>query len=77
MPLAGLKIVVTRPRDQAEQLAQGIERAGGTVILFPLLEISPVFDPATLHQLLRAVLPAVRTPRGIEVTIDVDPYNML
>jgi len=51
LPLAGLKIVVTRPRDQAEQLAQGIERAGGTVILFPLLEISPVPDPAPLHQL--------------------------
>jgi uroporphyrinogen-III synthase len=51
LPLAGLKIVVTRPRDQAEQLAAGIERAGGTTLLFPLLEISPVSDPAPLQAL--------------------------
>jgi uroporphyrinogen-III synthase len=51
LPLAGLKIVVTRPRDQAEQLVRGIELAGGTAILFPLLDISPVADPAPLSQL--------------------------
>lgn len=50
-PLAGLKIVVTRPRDQAEQLARGIAQAGGSTILFPLLEISPVSDPAPLREL--------------------------
>jgi primosomal protein N' (replication factor Y) len=32
---------------------------------------------ATLHQLLRAVLPAQRTPAGVEYTLDVDPFNML
>jgi primosomal protein N' (replication factor Y) len=32
---------------------------------------------ATLHQLLRAVLPALRPPAGVELTIDVDPFNML
>jgi primosomal protein N' (replication factor Y) len=31
----------------------------------------------TLHQLLRAVLPAQRTPAGVEFTLDVDPFNML
>jgi primosomal protein N' (replication factor Y) len=30
-----------------------------------------------LHQLLRAVLPALRPPRGVDYTVDVDPLNML
>ena len=52
LPLAGLNIVVTRPRDQAAQLAQGVERAGGNAILFPLLEISPPADPQSLRALV-------------------------
>jgi primosomal protein N' (replication factor Y) len=31
----------------------------------------------TLHQVLRAVLPAVRPPSGVEFTLDVDPFQML
>jgi primosomal protein N' (replication factor Y) len=34
-------------------------------------------SPATLHQLLRAVLPAQRAPAGVEFTLDVDPFDML
>lgn len=34
-------------------------------------------SPATLHQLLRAVLPTIRVPAGVEYTLDVDPMNML
>jgi primosomal protein N' (replication factor Y) len=34
-------------------------------------------SPAALHELLRSVLPTVRTPSGVEFTLDVDPYNML
>ena len=34
-------------------------------------------SPATLHQVLRAVLPTLRTPNGVEFTLDVDPFNML
>jgi primosomal protein N' (replication factor Y) len=34
-------------------------------------------SPATLHQVLRAVLPAQRAPAGVEFTLDVDPFNML
>lgn len=50
--LAGLNIVVTRPREQAAQLAQHIERAGGKALLFPLLEISPPADPQHLCELV-------------------------
>jgi uroporphyrinogen-III synthase len=49
-PLAGLKILVTRPRDQSVMLAQRIEQEGGIPLLFPLLEITPVEDTKTLHQ---------------------------
>jgi len=49
-PLNGLKIVVTRPRDQAVSLARRIEQAGGTPLLFPLLDISAVPDTRVLHE---------------------------
>ncbi len=34
-------------------------------------------SPAALHQLLRAVLPALRAPSGVEFTLDIDPFDML
>jgi primosomal protein N' (replication factor Y) len=34
-------------------------------------------SPAVLHQLVRAVLPTLRAPAGVELTIDIDPYDML
>lgn len=49
-PLAGLKILVTRPRDQAVRLAQYIEQAGGIPLLFPLLDIEPVQDVDVLKE---------------------------
>ena len=48
--LSGLKILVTRPRDQAAALAQGIEQAGGIAVLFPLLDITPVADAQILRE---------------------------
>ena len=50
LPLAGLRILVTRPRDQALQLAEAIEREGGIPVLFPLLEISQVADGSALRE---------------------------
>ncbi|MGB8516913.1 MAG: uroporphyrinogen-III synthase [Gallionella sp.] len=44
--------MVTRPRDQAQALAQAIEKAGGIPIRFPLLDISPVTNTKTLHEQL-------------------------
>jgi primosomal protein N' (replication factor Y) len=32
---------------------------------------------ATLHQVLRSVVPAVRAPKGVELTIDIDPLDMV
>lgn len=48
VPLAGRTIVVTRPRAQADALAEAIAAAGGEALRFPLLEISPADDPAPL-----------------------------
>jgi primosomal protein N' (replication factor Y) len=31
----------------------------------------------TMHQLLREVMPTVRTPHGVELTVDIDPQDML
>ena len=49
-PLSGLKIAVTRPRDQAVQLARSIEQVGGVPLLFPLLDIAAVQDSRELNE---------------------------
>lgn len=51
-PLRGLTIVVTRPRAQASRLAGWIAEQGGEPLIFPLLEISPVIDPAPLQAVI-------------------------
>jgi uroporphyrinogen-III synthase len=43
-PLQGIGIAITRPIDQAKKLAALITEAGGTAILFPLIEITPLKD---------------------------------
>ena len=52
LPLAGLTIVVTRPREQAAELVQRIEQLGGKPLLFPLLEIEAVRDTSALREQL-------------------------
>ena len=42
LPLAGCGIAITRPVEQADALKEGILRAGGTPIAFPLLAIVPL-----------------------------------
>lgn len=49
-PLAGLNIVITRPRDQAAGLVQHIEQQGGTPLLFPLLQIEAVRDDRVMRE---------------------------
>ncbi|HEY0666209.1 MAG TPA: uroporphyrinogen-III synthase [Gallionella sp.] len=50
LTLDGLRIVVTRPRDQAVQLAHRIEQAGATAVLFPLLDICAIPDDSALRE---------------------------
>ena len=40
-PLTDLRVLVTRPREQADRLCTAIESAGGTAVRFPVMRISP------------------------------------
>jgi uroporphyrinogen-III synthase len=43
-PLAGRRIVVTRPREYATALANDLEHLGATALVMPLLQIEPMRD---------------------------------
>jgi uroporphyrinogen III methyltransferase/synthase len=49
-PLAGRRVLVTRPRAQAGELVDMLEAAGATAILAPTIRIAAPADPAPLHQ---------------------------
>jgi uroporphyrinogen-III synthase len=52
LPLANIGIAITRPVDQAKNLSQLIEAAGGHVIPFPLIEIVPLVDYTQFNQVI-------------------------
>ena len=49
-PIAGKRIVITRPRSQAAPLVAALEDLGARAILFPTIEIVPVSDKAQIDQ---------------------------
>lgn len=54
-PLSGRRIVVTRPREQARTLAEGLESLGAAVTIVPLVAIEPVEDTGALDAALDAL----------------------
>lgn len=50
--LEGVRVLVTRPHDQAENLARLIEREGGEAIRFPVIEIA---EPRDIQALLAVI----------------------
>ena len=53
-PLAGWRILVTRPREQAPALGQALEEAGADPVIFPTIALGPPptwqpFDAAVAH----------------------------
>ena len=52
-PLAGRRIVVTRPRAQGEPLVAALERLGAVASLVPLVEVVAVDDSTELDHALR------------------------
>ena len=54
-PLQGLGIAITRPIDQAKKLSALIEQAGGTPILFPLIEITPLNDYSQFEAVINEI----------------------
>ena len=47
-PLSGQRILITRPREQAEAFVRGLEALGARAVLFPTVEILPLPDSAAL-----------------------------
>jgi uroporphyrinogen III methyltransferase/synthase len=52
-PLHGRRIVVTRPREQAELLAEALEALGATAIVVPLIATGAVPDSSLLDETIR------------------------
>ena len=63
-------VVITRPRAQAESLAQAVAALGRTPVLLPLLDIAPLADQsflrAALARLERYALVAFVSPNAID-----------
>lgn len=53
-PLFGRRIVVTRPREQAGELAQQLEERGAEVVAFPTIALVPPPDPGALDRAVAA-----------------------
>lgn len=51
--LDGLRVVLTRPRREAQSLARAIEQEGGEVLHFPTLAIEPLRDPHPALDIVR------------------------
>lgn len=51
-PLAGVRVLVTRTREQAAALAGPLEALGAEVVLMPVIEVAPPVDPAPLEAAL-------------------------
>jgi len=48
-----LKVLITRPRAQAENFAEGLARAGMLAVFFPVIEIQPIENNLPLQRALR------------------------
>jgi len=54
-PLEGKRVLVTRPRDQAHDLVDRLERLGAMTIVLPAIAIAPPEDLAPLNRALGAL----------------------
>jgi uroporphyrinogen III methyltransferase/synthase len=54
-PLAGLRMVVTRAEQQAEELAQPLRERGASVILLPVIGIAPPANAAPLAEAIAEI----------------------
>lgn len=73
--LTGLRVVVTRPREQAEHLVRLIEACGGEAIRFPVIEIVDPEDrsalPSAIERLDRYALAIFVSPNAVRRAMDV------
>jgi uroporphyrinogen-III synthase len=70
-------VVITRPLAQAEPLAQRVRQLGHDAIVFPLLEIHPLPDPAALRAALAHLrdyaMAAFVSPNAIDAALALIP----
>jgi uroporphyrinogen-III synthase len=69
MSLRGRGIVVTRPRELAQNLAALIEAAGGRPILFPAIAIEELAAPPVLRELQRFDLAIFVSPSAVQTVM--------
>lgn len=51
-PPASLRVLITRPEEQAPETAELVQAAGGTALVHPCLRLAPPDDPGPLQQAL-------------------------
>ena len=54
-PLAGQRILITRPREQAAAFVRGLEALGARPVVFPTVEILPLDNSETLDKAIRGL----------------------
>ncbi len=54
-PLSGMRILVTRPNEQAQNLSEKLRGLGATTIELPTIEIVPVTNTAALDRAVRSL----------------------
>ena len=54
-PLSGQRVLVTRPREQAAALVEGLESLGARTVVFPTVEILPPEDARALDEAVRSL----------------------
>ncbi len=54
-PFAGLRIIVTRPREQSNRLSEKLRGLGASTIELPTIEIVPVDDLAEMDQAIQSL----------------------
>jgi uroporphyrinogen-III synthase len=68
-------VVITRPIEQAQPFAQRVAAMGRSAIIFPLLEVQPLADPAPLRAALADLtgyaMVAFVSPNAIDATFSI------
>ncbi|HET6204676.1 MAG TPA: uroporphyrinogen-III synthase [Planctomycetota bacterium] len=72
--LEGRRVLVTRPRDQAEALREALEAEGATAVLFPTIDVRPLEDLSALDAAIERLAGfdwiAFASANGVEVFFD-------
>ncbi|HHH42056.1 MAG TPA: uroporphyrinogen-III synthase [Chloroflexi bacterium] len=74
LPLAGLRVLVTRPREQAEALAQRLQALGAEPVLLPTITFAPPDDWSpldhALHRLDRYAWVIFTSVNGVRFVVE-------